>query len=186
MKHQWPLGTEPKASVQIQFHAREAWSQAKEHDMYIASQALSNALRETMREDKSGVYGTLAGGTLARSPRQERTFSVMFGCDPTRVDEMIETVNAVIDHMVKHGIDDEHLDRLKQIYLRTRETELRTNRFWLDRLTTAYRYGDDPTEIPDTTKMVARMTNANLKAAVARFLDRKQVYTAIRVPAPAK
>lgn len=186
VKHQWQLGTEPKASVQIQFHAPDSWSQSKERDMYIASQAISNALRETMREDKSGVYGILAGGALARSPRHERTFSVMFGCDPTRVDEMIETVNAVIDHMAKHGIDDEHLDRLKQIYLRTRETELRTNRFWLDRLATAYRYGDDPLEIPDTSKMLARITNANLKAAVARFLDRRQVYTAIGVPAPAK
>ncbi len=49
-------------------------------------------------------------------------------------------------------------------------------------MSTAYRYGDDPTEIPDTTKTIERMTSANVKAAAKHFLDRKQVYTAIRVP----
>lgn len=186
VRNQWQLGNEPKALVQIQYHAADAWSRDKERDMYLASQALSNALRETMREDKSGVYGVAAGGAMARSPRQERTFTVRFGCDPARVDEMIDAVTAVADNMAKTGIDDEHIDRLKQIYLRTRETELRTNRFWLDRLVTAYRYRDDPNDIPDTSKTLARMTNANLKAAVTRFLDRKQVYTAIRLPATAK
>lgn len=183
VRSQWQLGTEPKALVQIQYHAADAWSRDKERDMYVASQALSNALRETLREDKSGVYGVSAGGALVRSPRQERTFTVRFGCDPARVDEMLDAVTSVADHMAKHGIDDEHIDRLKQTYLRTRETELHTNRFWLDRLTTAYRYRDDPNDIPDTAKTLARITNANLKAAVAHFLDRKQVFSAIRLPA---
>lgn len=186
VKNQWQLGAEPKATVQVQFHGREPWSQGKERDLYIVGQALSNALRETMREDKSGVYGIFARGELERLPRQEREFSILFGCDPARVDEMIDAVFAVVDHMAKHGIDDEHIDRLKQIYLRTRETELRTNRFWLDQLVTAYRYRDDPSDIPDTAKTLARMTNANLKAAITRFLSRKQFYTAIRTPVAGK
>lgn len=185
VKKQWQLGTEPKASVQLQFHADDVWSRNNERDLYIASQALSHALREKMREDKSGVYGVTANGVITRSPHQERDFSIGFGCEPSRVEEMIQTVRATVDHMSKYGIDAEHMDRLKQIYVRSRETDLRTNRFWLDRLSIAYHYHDDPTEILDTSKMLGRMTNANLRAAVAHFLDPKQLYIAIRIPAAA-
>ncbi len=185
VKKQWPLGTEPKASVQLQFHAGEAWSRDKERDMYVVSQALSHALREKMREDKSGVYGVSVNGAMLRSPYPERTFAISFGCEPARVDELIATVMATVEQISKDGIDAGRMDRLKQIYVRSREIDLRTNRFWLDRLTFAYRYRDDPTDILDTSKTLARMTNATLKAAVARFLDRKQVFTAIRLPAAA-
>lgn len=185
IKKRWQLGTEPKASVQLQFHGDDPWSRDKERDLYVIGQALSNALREKMREEKSGVYGVSATGFMVRTPHQERTFSINFGCEPGRVDELIAALMTTVDQMAKTGIDDDHIERIRQTYVRSRETELRTNRFWLDRLTTAYRYHDDPTDILDTSKTLARMTNATLKAAVAHFLDRKQVYTAIRVPAAA-
>jgi len=185
VKKQWQFGIEPKATVRIDFHADDPWTKDKERDLYILGQVLQNALREEMREEKSGVYGVGANGSIARSPHQERSFSVSFGCDPTRVDELIDAMNKKIAAVATNGIDDAHMNQIKEIYTRTRETDLRTNRFWLNRLAYAYRYGEDPVEIPDTTKTLARMTVPNLKASIAHFLDKKQVYTAIRMPAPA-
>ena len=186
VKKEWQVGIEPKAAVQIDFHANDRWSKDKERDLYILGQVLSNALREELREDKGGVYGVGAFGSIARAPHQERSFHVVFGCDPARVDELVKAMNDKIDELAKNGIDQEHFDRIKQMYTRSRETELRTNKFWLNRLEYAYHYGDDPTEIPDTSKTIARMTAPNLKAAIKHFLDRKQVYTAVKMPAPAK
>jgi zinc protease len=182
VKKQWKLGVEPKASVRIDFHADEAWSKDKERDMQILGQVLTIRLRELLREDKGGVYGVGANGSIARSPHPERNFSVSFGCDPTRVEELVKAAEDEIAAVKKAGIGEEYLDKVKRTYERSRETELRTNRFWLNRLTAAYQYGDDPTEIPDTTKTVARMTSPNVKAAAIRFLDPKQVYEAVRLP----
>jgi zinc protease len=182
VKKEWKLGVEPKASVRLDFHADDTWSKDKERDVYVLGQVLSNRLREELREAKSGVYGVGASGAILRSPHQEREFSISFGCAPERVDELVTAANAEIDAIAKKGIGDEYLDKVKQIYTRSRETDLRTNRFWLSRLQNAYRFGDDPTDIPDTSKTLARITSANVQAAAKHFLDHKQVYEAVRVP----
>jgi zinc protease len=137
------------------------------------------------------VYGIGAGGNLSRSPHQERTFSLQFGCDPKRVDELVTAAQKeiaaveadnIIDTEKKHVPLTEYLDKVKATFQRSRETELRTNRFWLNRLSSSYHYGDDPLDIPDTTKLVGRMTPANVEAAAKHFLDPKQTYEAIRLP----
>jgi len=186
VKKQFELGVEPKASVRIDYHGDDSWSWDKERDVYILGQVLANDLREDLREVKGGVYGVGASGAVSRSPHQERTFSIAFGCDPTRVDELIKAVQDDIAKLAKDGSIEDHIDKTKQIYTRGRETELRQNRFWAQRLVTAYRYKDDPNDIPDTSKMLARMTSANIKAAAQHFLTgSKDVYQAVRVPQPA-
>ena len=183
VKKQFDLGVEPKASVRLDYHGDDAWSFDKERDVYTLGQLLANYLREDLREDKGGVYGVGANGFVERSPHQGRSFSISFGCAPDRVDELIKAVKDDIAVLAKDGPDDDHLDKVKQIYTRNRETELRTNRFWSTRLISAFHYKDDPNDIPDTSKMLARMTKANVKAAAKHFLtDSKDVYQAVRMP----
>lgn len=180
---EFDLGVEPKASVSIDFHGDETWSMDKERDMYTLGQVLSNFLREDLREDKGGVYGVGANGTVQRSPYGYRSFGVQFGCDPTRVQELVKAAMDDIATIAKQGIDDDHIEKIKQMYTRGRETDLRTNRFWAARLMLAFKYGDDPNDIPDTSKTLARMTAANIKAAAKHYLiDSKNVYQAIRMP----
>jgi zinc protease len=71
---------------------------------------------------------------------------------------------------------------VKETFLRTRETELRQNRFWSGWLTNAYRYGDDPTIVLDTDQVTKRMTSDNVKAAAKRYLAGKNLFEAVLVP----
>ncbi|HEY1549132.1 MAG TPA: insulinase family protein [Kofleriaceae bacterium] len=193
VKKTFDLGVEPKSSVRVDIHADDTWSRDKERDAYVLAQLLSNRLREVLREDAGGVYGVGANVTIDRSPHQERSVSIQFGCAPERVDELVGLMNGVLDEVVKGQTKDlgSYIDKIKEIYARQRETELRQDRFWLQRLERAYKYGDDPTDIADTTKTIARMTPELIKASAKHFLDRSQVFTAIRLPetsaaAPAK
>jgi len=186
VKQEWKLGEAPKATVQLDFHGDESWSRDKDRDMFILGQVLSIKLREVMREDMSGVYGVGAHGSIARSPHQERSFVIQFGCDPKRVDELIGAAFTEIGKIQKDGIGQDYLDKVKETFLRERETQLRNNRFWAGWLATSYRYGDDPTIILDTAPFVARMTSDNVKAAAKKYLDAKQYFQAVRVPAVTK
>ncbi|MDB4956595.1 MAG: peptidase, partial [Myxococcales bacterium] len=179
----WKLGQEPKASVIIDFHGDEAWSRDKDRDLFILGQVLSIRLREIMREDMGGVYGVGAYGSLARSPHQERSFTLRFGCDPTRVDELVKAAFAEMDKVAKDGIPDDYLAKVKATFLRARETEMRKNGFWASWLSSAYRYGDDPAIVLDPSKMIARMTADNVKAAAKHYLDRKAYAEAVLLPA---
>ena len=186
VKVKFDLGVDPKAAVSFDFHADDKWSMEAERDLYTLGQVVSNLLREELREAKGGTYGVGAFGNVLRSPHQERTFSIQFGCDPTRVDELVTAMNEQLDKLKKDGPPPDMIDKVKQIYTRTRETDLRTNRFWTARLMNAFRYGDDPNDIPDTSKTLARMTKENIIAAAKKYLDPKSVYEAERLPVEKK
>ncbi len=188
---EWKLGVEPKASVRLDFHADDAWTRDKDRDVFVLGQVLNIRLREVLREDLGGVYGVGTGGSISRSPHQERTFTIQFGCDPKRVGELLAAAkkeiaavaaDKIIDNEGKPAPLADYLAKVKATFERGRETELRTNRFWLNRLSRDYHYGDDPLDIPDSTKLVGRMTPANVEAAAKHFLDYKQTYQAVRVP----
>jgi zinc protease len=181
VRKQWKVGEAPKASVQIDFHGDETWTRDKERDITILGQLLTMRLIQSVREDKSGVYGIGATGSLARSPHQERSFTIRFGCDPQRVDELIKAVNDEIAAVAKDPGQD-WIDKVRETFTRSRETELRTNGFWASWLSGAYRFGDDPALVLDLDAVRARMTAANISAAAKHFLDAKSVYTAVLVP----
>lgn len=212
VKKEWKLATEPKALVRIDVHGDESWTRDKERDMFILGRVLSIRLREVLREDMSGVYGVGAGGFVTRAPHQERTFTLQWGCEPGRVDELAAAAFAEIaklatapkrpvekeDKAAKDKkdlpIDDDdladYLAKVKETYVRERETAMRTNGFWIARLLESYRFGDDPTLVLDPSKMIARMTPANVRAAAKRYVDKKQYFEAVMLPrddaAPAK
>jgi zinc protease len=184
VKKTWNLGIDQdKAHVQLTFHGDEPWSRDKERDMLILGQVVSIRLREVLREDMSGVYGVGAGGSLARSPRQERVFSIQFGCAPDAVDKLVTATFAELAAISKSGIGTEYLDKVKQTFIRERETAMRTNQFWVDSLERSARFGDDPATALDPAPVVARIASDNVKAAATRYLDRKRVYQAVMLPA---
>lgn len=183
VKQAWMLGQEPKARVQILFHGDEAWTRDKDRDLFILGQVLEIRLREVLREDKGGVYGVGVGGALIRAPHQERDVSISFGCDPLRITELTNATFDEIAQVQRAGIGPDYLEKVKQTFTREREVQLRNNRFWLEWLSSAYTYGDDPALVLDPSKMIARMTTDNVKAAARRYLDLKQYFEPILLPA---
>lgn len=186
VKKSWKLGSEPKAQVTMAFHGDEPWSRDKERDMYVLAQVVGMRLHEVLREDLGGVYGVNADGFLARRPRQERAFVIQFGCAPEAVDKLVDATFDEVAAVAREGADPEDLEKIKQQWLRERETQLATNEFWVQWLTSAARYGDDPTLVLDPAPMVARMTSANVKAAAKRFLRRKPYFQAVLLPTAEK
>ena len=154
--------------------------------MFILGQLLTIRLREDMREDKGGAYGVGGRGQIARSPHQERDFTIQFGCDPKRVDELVkgvyDQIAATEKDPDKWGERSDYLDKVKEQFRRQRETDLRTNSFWAGWLVNAFHYGDDPTLVLDIDAMIKRVTADNVKAAAKRYLDNKSVFTAVLLP----
>jgi zinc protease len=186
VKKSWTLGQEPKARVQVMFHGDEVWSRDKDRDVGILNQVLGIRLREILREDMGGVYGVGASGLLSRTPRGERAFTIQFGAAPEAVDKLIKAALDEVAVLAKSGISQDYLDKVKATYLRERETSMKTNRYWVNWLSSAYRYGDDPTIVLDPSGVLARMTSDNVKASAKHYLDTKQYYQAVLLPAAAK
>lgn len=183
VKKTWEFGKEPKARVTLVNHAEYPWTRDNERDMYILSRVLGIKLREELREKAGGVYGVSAGGYLLRSPHPERGFTISFGADPARVDELIKKADATITEIVNKGVDEETLDKLRKGLERDRELQLRQNSFWIGVLDNHARFGDDPEISLDTKPVIARMTSPLVQAAAKRYLgDRRNYFQAVMMP----
>ncbi|MEM1094109.1 MAG: insulinase family protein [Bacteroidota bacterium] len=141
-------GVEPKAQVRIVFTGEAEWSQDNQRLMGAMTQAFQIKLREVLREDLGGVYGVGASGGLSREPNQSYSISVSFGCDPERINELVETVYAQIDSVKAGALDDTYVTKVRETILRGHETNLQENRYWLSTLSSFDRSGQDATTIP--------------------------------------
>jgi len=182
VKKTWRAGKEPKAIVTMWFHGEENWSRDAERDMSILQQVLDIRLREVLRQDLGGVYSVSVSGGIERAPHPSRQLSISFGCAPAQVDALIAATMGELKAVAKTGVSDEIIAKIGQAVLRDREVSLRNNGTWLNWLDRAAWFGDDATKILDPSGYQARITNEFIKAAAARYLDKKQVFTAIRLP----
>jgi zinc protease len=175
-------GREPKAMVRLVFHGDAAWSRDAELDAGLLADALDLRLFTLLREDLGGTYGVSVDGGIERRPRPRRTFAISFGCAPDRAKPLVRAVLAELARLAEAGVDDGVLAKLREQRIRGHETALRDNGYWLAGLADAYEHGDDPAAFTDVAPALARITNANLEAAAARFLATDQYVTAIRLP----
>lgn len=175
-------GAEPKSSVQLTFHGARKWSPDNANDLRMLIEVLRIRLREVMREDMGGVYGVRVSGGISRRPIQESTVRVSFSCAPDNVDSLVQAVFTEAAAIQKRGIAAEYIDKIKKIRVRTHETDLRRNGFWLRQLATAYRYQRDPREILDHQKMVDKVSSKRVRSAARSYLRKKQYVLGVLQP----
>jgi zinc protease len=176
-------GAEPKSFVYLTFHGAEKWSPDAANDMKMLGEVLSIRLREVLREDMSGTYGSWEGGSISRQPVERRSFSVFFGCSPDNVDKLTKAVFAEAKAISKSGIGAKYIEKVKNARLRSREVELKENRFWTHKLQEAYWFGDDPREILSAFQpMVDKISSERVRNAARKYLGAKQYVLGVLRP----
>jgi len=140
----------------------------------MLGEVLRIRLREVLREDMGGVYGVSAGGSIARWPHPQYTFNVGFGCAPANVDKLEKAVFDEIKAIADKGIGDDYITKIKELRRREHETSLRENGYWMNELSRAYTFGDDPKQMLDYDAMTAKVSSAKVQAAAKKYLSQKQ------------
>ncbi|MEM6644646.1 MAG: insulinase family protein [Bacteroidota bacterium] len=175
-------GVEPQAQVRMVFTGEADWSQDNQRLMGTMTQAFQIKLREVLREDLGGVYGVGASGRLSREPIQTYSISVSFGCDPERVNELVESVYAQIASVKSGALDDTYVTKVRETILRGHETNLKENRYWLSTLSSFDRAGLDVNTIPTgLPSFMETITPAMLEDAANQYFSFDNVATFVLV-----
>ncbi len=180
------LGSEPKSFVELSMNAGDKWTIDAARDATILSMVLRIRLREVLREDMGGVYGVQIWASLAREPKQRRDLGVFFGCAPENVEKLEKAVFDEVAKIAKNGVTDDYLTKVKETLRRTRETDSKTNWWWMSQIRQAAYYGDDLGTSLDIGATIARVSSANVKASANRFFDPKHYVLGVMKPAVAK
>jgi len=128
---------EPKSLVTLKYFGSFEWNLRNRSIVSTMTDMLRIKLRERLREDKSGTYFVRASSSFPHYPEERYIITISFGCSPDRVDELTTEVFSQIDSLRQFagsGKYESYLQKVREINLRSLETNLKENRWWLGQL----------------------------------------------------
>ena len=175
-------GIEPKSSIMITFTGPFDWNTQNRYDFNSLLELTNIKLREVIREEKGGTYGIGAYGSPSLFPHKEFNLSVSWGCNPTRVEELVATVMQQLDSLRTKGPDQVYVDKVREIQRRKREVNLKENRFWLSNFRTSYANGENPEDILGFNKLVDNLSVGAMQAAAKKYFDTNNMVKVVLFP----
>ncbi|NOT10194.1 MAG: insulinase family protein [Gemmatimonadales bacterium] len=175
-------GIEQKSQTAIVFTGPGRATRQERFALSAVGDILEIRLREELREELGGTYSANVSTSLSRVPKEEFTVFVGFGSAPERVDTLVRAVFAEIDSLVARGPRAADLAKYKETAIRSRETELRQNGWWLQLLTGARRENEDPATRFALEPELARLTPEVIQAAARTYLDKMRYVRVTLLP----
>ncbi|MFN0203931.1 MAG: M16 family metallopeptidase [Bacteroidia bacterium] len=171
-------GSEPKSQVQLMFKGDAKFSRQNRAELSALTALLNIKLRESLREDKGGVYGVGCSGNLTHYPKEEYTITVSFGCAPERAEELIAAAMEVIEKVKKEGISEKDMTKIKETRRRELELQMKENSFWLNNIMSTDQNKEDFIDFESAERLyefTARITEADFKRLANQYFDLKNV-----------
>ena len=162
-------GVEEKGQVHLIYTGDFTWSMENRHKFQSMVEVLRMKLRETLREEKGGVYSPGAGGRYSQFPTKEYELHILFGCDPERVNELIADVEGIVKSLQEEKVDQSYIEKVQEIQRRERETSLEQNNFWLNSLQYYYQNGEDPTNLLKYGTLYKNLTPEVIQQQAQRY-----------------
>jgi len=141
-------GLEPQSQTQLMFTGAFDYGDSSQR-IAISTMAgvLRTRLRAVLREELGGTYSVGVSSGVSWRPEGNYQLTISFGSDPERVDELLEAVYAEIERLQGSPPTEAEVSDVREAALRSFETNLESNGFWLSRLDNRYRFWLDQLEM---------------------------------------
>jgi zinc protease len=165
-------GIEPKSQTQIVFTGAFEYTPENRLALRALADVLEIKLRERLREALGGTYGADVYASPSRIPRPAYALTMSFGSAPQRVEELAQAAFAEIDSIKARGPTATDLAKVKEMYLRQHETDLKQNGWWLGQLAAYAQNGEAPRTLAGYSDRVRALTPETVRDAARRWLDK--------------
>ncbi|HEV2481022.1 MAG TPA: insulinase family protein [Puia sp.] len=164
-------GTEPKATVDLVFSGTFDYSPENRVRLDALKEALQIRLIQRLREDESGVYSPAVHVNMGKLPESRYAFIVTFSCAPENADKLVASALDEIGKLRTAGPLQENVDKWRAEDKVARETQLKTNGWWMGYLNGQLENGEDLHQLDGYDPIVNGVTPAALKAAAVNYLS---------------
>ncbi len=182
LKEEIKKGTDPKSTVTMIYTGPAAYDLDESYYLSSLGEVLSNKLIEILREEKGGVYGVGARGSMTKIPYENYTFRIGFPCSPDNAEDLMNAALAEIDKIKKEGVSDEDLQKIKETQRRERKENLEQNSYWLGTLYSSYYYDLPLDRVKNFTEKIDALTSDKLKETAKKYLTDDRYIQIVLMP----
>ena len=178
-------GMEPKSLVTIKYFGPFEWNLENRSIVSTMSDMMRIKLRERLREDKSGTYFVRSNSSFPHYPKERYIITISFGCSPDRVDELTKEVFTQIDSLQQFAASDKYqsyLQKVREIGLRSFETDQRENGWWLNELEFYYFHHLDPQKILQIPDRYKARTLQEIRQAANQYFNKNRYVRVYLMP----
>lgn len=175
-------GSDPQSMVGIVMSEKFDWNSNNLLALSMLKEIISIKLIEVIREKLSGVYSPQLMLNPDHYPQSTYQFVVMFGCSPKTTDKLTKAVFSEIKKIRKHGPTDIDLKKAQEALIRSRETDLEKNEFWLSKIESIYYDKTDPSSILNFKERVNKITVGDLKKAAEQLINPDHYVRVVLMP----
>jgi zinc protease len=179
-----PKNSEPQSMVAMVWKGDFKWKAKTRQGFTMLMNILSIKLRESMREDQSGVYGVSFNGSSVKYPEPEYTITSSWGCNPDSITKLTQIVLGEMAKIMKNGPAAEDLNKVKETLIRERETKLKENNFWISYLQGLYLNDDRLMTLDEYKTFVNSFTSKDIKKIADKYLDTENYVKVALTPVP--
>ena len=164
-------GIEPKSQAGIMFSGPFQYDPAHRVAIRAMTLVLDTKLRETLREELSGTYGVSVAPAYSKVPEERYIFSVMFGCNPARTEELIKSVFREIEDLKTNGPTEKQVSDVREALLRDFETNTKQNGYLLNQIYLRYQYPEDLKDFFGLPEAYKKLSAATIRDAAREYLN---------------
>jgi zinc protease len=164
-------GTEPKSQTQIIYTGPFQFDPMHRVVLRAMGQILQMRLLETIREELGGTYSINANGGASKIPRPEYQFTIQFGSDPKRVEDLAKRVFEEIEKFKANGPTEKQLSDEKEALLREFETSSKQNGYLLTQIAGKYQLNEDVAGVWDAPELYKKIDAAAIQEAAKMYLN---------------
>jgi zinc protease len=179
-------GREPTSETVISFYADPSPDPVEQELVGAAITVLETVLRDLLREELGQTYTVGVGLAQSLPQRGGGHIQVSFGAAPENIDRMTERVLEAVQELQREGPSADLVGRAKESALRSYETSMKQNGYWMRRLQSIHLLGRNPSEILTRPERIASITRDNVQEALKTYfpMDRYTIVTLMPEPAP--
>ena len=176
-------GSEPQAQTLIFFHGPFTYNPTTRFELRTLTMLAQMWLTDALREEMGGTYSPAFNGSGTRTPRGEYQLVAQYTSSPDNVDKLSARLFRVVDSLRTYAPSDADLTKVREQLLRGRETDLKTNGFWLNNIGSRDQNGEDIAGLLGPyDALVKNLTAKQIQDAAKLYLDPKRYIKVVLLP----
>lgn len=164
-------GLDPKSLVRINFSGETKYDANERYYLSSLGEILSIKLIEIMREEKGGVYGVGAQGSMSKIPYEHFSFSISFPCGPENAIELKEAALGELQKIIDNGPESKDLEKIKETQRKELKEKLKRNGYWLNKLEGASFAQTDPRTQGELEQRIEDLAAEDIQNVAAKYLS---------------